>query len=324
MTRRLQRWLLGALCWLLLAGPTQGRSLITEPVTLNTSSGQLYGTLMTPGGKHPPVVLIIAGSGPTDRNGNNPDGAAHNDVLLWLAKDLANQGIASLRYDKRGIAASRNAALDERNLRVEQYAQDAAAWTHWLRSKRRFGQIFLVGHSEGALVASLAAPLCKAAGLALLEGAGRPLDDLLRQQISTRLPPLLLAQANAILTSLKNGQVYEPVNPELMPIFRPSVQPYLISLIRHDPAASLAATQGPVLIVQGSRDAQVSLVDARRLLKARPDAKLVLIKDMDHMLRITPYRDLHQQLPSYNNPNQPIAPQLVSTLVDFIKSHQRH
>lgn len=319
-----RRRLAACLLWLCSAGLAHGQSLLTRPLVLNTGGGRLHGSLMIPQGRGtPPLALIIAGSGPTDRDGNNPEGG-HNDALLRLARGLARQGIASLRYDKRGVAASLAAGAREESLSVEGYARDAASWAAKLRQDPGFSQIVLVGHSEGALVASLAAPQCHPDGLVLIEGAGRPLDQILRQQLRGRLPPELLAHSHSILQTLKSGRLHAQVDPALMPLFRPSVQPYLISLLRQDPARAFASTRAPALILQGDRDAQVGLRDARLLHQARPDASLLIIKNMNHVLRYTAYPDLRRQLPSYNDPEQPIAAELVNALAAFINQDARY
>ena len=169
----------------LLAGLAQAAtpSVLQRPITLNTTTGALYGTLLLPKSKAPvPVVLIIAGSGPTDRDGNNPDGG-RNDSMKRLALILAKNNIASVRYDKRGVAASKPATPDERNLSIESYVADAQAWGQKLKTDPRLGQLILLGHSEGALVASLAAEKAGAAAVISVAGTGRPVDVVLREQI---------------------------------------------------------------------------------------------------------------------------------------------
>lgn len=284
---------------------------------LDTGHGILHGSLMLPQRDHAvPLVLLIAGSGPTDRNGNNP-GGGNNDALRRLATALAQQGIASLRYDKRGVAASYPAAPDERELSVESYVADVLAWSKKLHQDPRFGQLVLLGHSEGALIASLAAPQAKASALISVAGSARPIDQLLQAQLRPRLPPPLRAESNAILQSLRAGQQVKNVSQPLMVLFRPSVQPYLISLFRQDPAAAFAAVQLPALIIQGDHDIQVSPDDALLLKANKMDAKLQIIRGMNHAMRIVPL-ELHAQLASYNNPNLPLARELTESIAQFI------
>src|SRR5690606_3380737 len=135
-----------------------------------------------------------------------------------------------------GIAASRDAGSDERQLSIELYTRDAAAWGRSLKQDPRFSQLILIGHSEGALIASLAADAAGADALISIAGSARPIDQLLRDQLQSRLPPPLLIQSEALLASLRAGQEVAEVPPALEALFRPSVQPYLITLFRQDPA----------------------------------------------------------------------------------------
>jgi len=296
------------------AGPER---LLHRPLELDTGAGVLYGSLLLPQSDSPvPIALLIAGSGPTDRDGNNPMG--RNDSLKRLAQALAKQGIASLRYDKRGIAASRAAGPDERGLSVERYVADAAAWGRKLKADPRFDRLILIGHSEGALIASLAAEQAGADALVAIAGSARPIDQLLREQLQGKLPPPLLAQSEALIDALKAGRTRPEVPRKLMVLFRPSVQPYLISLFRQDPAAAFARLRLPALIVQGRHDIQVGVQDAEALKAAKPDAELALIDGMNHVLRIVPAA-AKQQLASYNDPQLPLARALPERIASFIR-----
>ena len=295
--------------------------VLQRPISLDTGSGQLFGSLLLPQSDKPvPVVLIIAGSGPTDRNGNSADGA-RNDSLKRLAWVLARHNIASVRYDKRGVAASLAATPDERNLTLDAYVSDAVAWGKLLKADKRMGPLIVLGHSEGALVAALAAPQLAPAGVISLSGSARPVDQVIRQQLADHMPPALLLRSNQILDRLKAGQVDADVPGPLQGIFRPSVQPYLISLFRADPAAAFARLTMPALIVQGTTDLQVGVADAERLKQAKPDAELAVIPGMNHVMRIVP-NDVQQQLASYNDPQLPLAAELGSRLVRFIDGLQ--
>lgn len=291
--------------------------VLQRPISLDTGSGELFGSLLLPQSAKPvPVVLIIAGSGPTDRNGNSADGA-RNDSLKRLAWVLARHNIASVRYDKRGVAASLKATPDERNLTLNAYVADAVAWGKLLKADPRFGPLVVLGHSEGALVAALAAPELDPAGVISLSGSARPVDQVIRQQLADHMPPALLLRSNQILDRLKAGQVDADVPGPLQSIFRPSVQPYLISLFRADPATAFARLRMPALIVQGTTDLQVGVADAEKLKQAKPDAELAVIPGMNHVMRIVP-NDVKQQLSSYNDPQLPLADALGRRLVGFI------
>ncbi|MDD0843445.1 alpha/beta hydrolase [Pseudomonas sp. Gutcm_11s] len=303
--------LISGLC---LASP---QAIVRAPIELDTGSGVLHGTLLRPKTEQAvPVALIIAGSGPTDRDGNNPM-AGRNDSLKKLAELLAAQGIASVRYDKRGIAASTAAGPDERQLSLEGYAADATLWGQRLQRDPRFSRLILIGHSEGSLVAGMAAQQAGADALISIAGSSRPVDQVLREQLHERLPGELLADSERILASLKLGIPTSNVPERLQVLFRPSVQPYLISLFRQDPAQVFAGLRIPTLIVQGSHDIQVKVADAERLQAAAPNARLAVIEGMNHVMRIVPM-DLQRQLASYADPQLPLASELSASILAFI------
>jgi len=293
-------------------------SVLLRPIELNTPTGTLYGSLVLPKSDKPvPVVLIIAGSGPTDRNGNNTQGG-RNDSLKKLAWRLAQNNIASVRFDKRGIAQSQPAAPDERTLNLDQYVTDAVAWGNLLKADPRFADVFVLGHSEGALIASLAAPAMDAAGVISIAGTARPVGQVLREQLQrNNMPPGLLQRSVELIHTLESGRTDDNVPKALQVIFRPSVQPYLISLLRYDPAKAFAALKMPALIIQGTHDIQVDVNDARLLKAAKPDADLALIEGMNHVMRIVPM-DMKRQVQSYNDPNQRLSSELGDRIVRFI------
>ena len=293
-------------------------SVLLRPIELNTPTGTLYGSLVLPKSDKPvPVVLIIAGSGPTDRNGNNTQGG-RNDSLKKLAWRLAQNNIASVRFDKRGIAQSQPAAPDERTLNLDQYVTDAVAWGNLLKADPRFADVFVLGHSEGALIASLAAPAMDAAGVISIAGTARPVGQVLREQLQrNNMPPGLLQRSVELIHTLESGRTDDNVPEALQVIFRPSVQPYLISLLRYDPAKAFAALKMPALIIQGTHDIQVDVIDARLLKAAKPDADLALIEGMNHVMRIVPM-DMKRQVQSYNDPNQRLSSELGDRIVRFI------
>ncbi len=311
---------LAALLLLLCTGLAQAAAptVLQRPIDLDTGQGVLHGSLLLPQqATPPPVVLIIAGSGPTDRDGNNP-ASGRLDNLKRLALLLAGEHIASVRFDKRGVAASQPATPDERDLSVERYVADAVAWGRKLKADPRFGPLILLGHSEGALIATLAAEQAGASAVITVAGSGRPVADVLREQLAQRLPPAELARGNTVIDRLQAGQTTLDIPAPLRDVFRPSVQPYLISLLRQDPAAAFARLQMPALIIQGRNDVQVEVADAERLKAAKPDAQLALIDGMNHMLRISP-RDMSQQRDSYRNPGLPLAHELGARIVAFIR-----
>jgi uncharacterized protein len=309
----LKKLVIAALCAAAVATGALARE--TE-VEINGGIGPLKGSLLMPDGNaRLPVVLILPGSGPTDRNSNQP--GLNTDALKRVANELANQGIASLRIDKRGVAASAAAATAEKDLRFDTYVDDAAAWVEFLKQQKRVSRIVILGHSEGALIGSIVSQRPGVAGFVSLAGAGFRAGDVLRRQLSGQLVGDLKTRAFAMIAELEAGRLVANPPAELAALFRPSVQPYLISWFKFDPAAEIAKLKMPTLIVQGTTDIQVGVDDAKALAAAKPDAKLVIIEGMNHVLRAAPL-DRAQNIATYTNPSLPLKPELMPALVAFV------
>jgi alpha/beta superfamily hydrolase len=271
-------------------------------VVLHTGSGDIAGTLTIPvevKGKMP-VALIIAGSGPTDRNGDNP--MMKNEGLQKLAYGLALNKIASLRFDKRGIAESKNAGKTEADLRFEDYINDARSWIEWLRKDNRFSKVFVAGHSEGSLIGMIAAHNT-AQGFVSIAGAGRSADKILKEQLAKQ-PAVVKDSSYPIIDSLVLGKTVANVPKMLFALFRPSVQPYMISWFHYDPQAEIKKLTIPVLILQGTNDLQVTEEDANLLAQSNTKAQLLLIKKMNHIFRIVE-GDRKENLATYISPGLP-------------------
>nr|WP_299381908.1 alpha/beta fold hydrolase [Allomuricauda sp.] len=285
------------------------------PITLKTSSGDIYGSLLLPPQQTPTkVALIIAGSGPTDRNGNYPMGT--NNSLKLLAEGLYDHGIASVRYDKRGIAESKAAGKQESEMRFQDYVEDVVAWIDLLQKDPRFSKVMLVGHSEGSLIGLLAAQQSKVTHYVSLAGAGQTAGDLIREQLKEQ-PPVVLEQAFPILDKLENGELVEDIPQMLFPLFRPSVQPYMISWFAYDPQSEISKLDCPILIIQGTTDIQIKVKDAEQLHSGNPNAKLELLEGMNHVLKSSG-PDRLQNLQTYSNPDLPLFQELVPTIVSFV------
>lgn len=284
-------------------------------VTLKINIDQLYGTLTVPDvAKKCPVALIIAGSGPTDRNGNNP--MMKNNSLKMLAEALAKNGIASLRYDKRGIGESKASAPTESALVFENYTEDAKSWINFLKQDKRFSQLIVIGHSEGSLIGMIAG--AKANKFISIAGAGESADKLLKEQISSKSNKQIEDMTFPIIDSLKSGNKVNKVDPLLNSLFRPSIQPYLISWFKYDPQTEIKKVTVPILILQGNKDLQVSVADAESLSKANKNAELAIVDKMNHVLKIID-GDNKANFESYNNENLPISEELTNKIVSFIK-----
>ena len=289
-------------------------------VILKTSTGEIYGTLAIPNNvKTSPVVLIIAGSGPTDRDGNSPIMGLQTNAYKMLSEGLAKKGISSVRFDKRGIAKSKLAMTSESDVRFETFINDVVAWIALLKSDNRFSKIYILGHSEGSLIGMIAAEQTNTSGFISIAGAGKSADKILQEQLKTKLPPLLLDESNKILDSLKIGKTVSNVNPSLVSLYRPSVQPYMISWIKYDPAKEIGKLKIPVLIIQGTTDLQVTIDDSKLLSAANTNAKLLIIENMNHTLKESD-SDIQKNMATYNNPDLPLKEGLTDDIVNFINS----
>jgi len=291
--------------------------LAGETMTVAVDGDTLYGTLELPAGTEScPVALIIAGSGPTDRDGNNPM-AGTNNSLKYLAEALASRGIATLRVDKRGIGESAGAMISEEDLRFETYIDDAVLWGRELRKNKRFYSLIIIGHSEGSLIGMVACRKLESDGFVSISGAGYPASDVLLTQLEPKLPTELFEQTKSILAQLQRGELVESPPPELYVLFRPSVQPYFSSWLQYDPAEEIAKLQVPSLIIQGSTDIQVSIDNAERLAAADEDAELLVIEGMNHILKNVS-ADIQEQIASYSDPDLPVMTELVGGIATYI------
>ena len=288
----------------------------STPIELQTSSGTVYGTLLVPTNTNTkiPVALIIAGSGPTDRDGNNP--VMKNNSLKLLAESLANKGIASLRFDKRGIGASKQAAKSESDLKFDDYIQDVIGWVNLIKQENLFSKIIVIGHSEGSLIGMNAAK--EANGFISLSGAGNSADFILKDQLSAQ-GKQIQDMCFPIIDSLKAGKLVSNISPILNSLFRESVQPYMISWFKHNPQADLAQLNYPCLIVQGDNDLQVSIKEAQFLASVSDRHKLVIIEKMNHVLKTIDSKDRAVNLAAYSNPTMPISIALTEAIVNYIK-----
>lgn len=289
-----------------------------EDITLNTPTGDIHGKLMLPTAATPcPVVIIIAGSGPTDMDGNNA--GMTNNSLLYLARELAANGIASVRYDKRGIGKSAAAGSREEDLRFDHYINDAAAWADKLGNDARFNKIVIAGHSEGSLIGMVAANRSKTVDAYVsIAGCGTPAYEILEKQLQGQ--PMQIQQESAVICKeLREGRTVEEIPFYFSALYRRSVQPYLISWFAYDPAVEIARLNIPVLIIQGDKDIQVGTEEAAKLYAAQPSASMHIINDMNHVLKHCTTMQQMAQLATYKDADLPIKPELVPLIVEFIK-----
>jgi len=315
--------ILGLTLWLGCLSMTIAASSRETVLHAPGPKGSLEGTY-TDAGKRAdmPVILIIPGSGPTDRDGNNPLGVTAA-TYRYLAQGLADAGISSVRIDKRGQFGSRAAIADPNDVTLGEYADDVAAWIETIKAQTAVDCVWLLGHSEGALVAleSVAQSRSSVCGIILAAASSQPFGDLLRQQLKDNpANATLIDDAFAAIDALEAGKRVDvtALHPALQQLFAPDVQGFLIDLMGKDPAAMIAAVDLPVLILQGERDLQVPAADAVALKAAQPNATLALLPDTNHVLKTVTGNSPADNMATYADPDLPLAPGVVPAIVDFV------
>lgn len=302
-----------------IAQKVKDTAISATNITLHTAKGDIYGTLCVPTtNKKVPVVMIIAGSGPFDRNCNSLPMGIRSDSYKMLADSLLQYNIASLRYDKRGIAESTPAGGKEEDLRFDDMVTDAAGFIDLLKKDKRFSSVTVLGHSEGSLVGMVAVQQSSADKYISLAGAGLPAHVTIKKQLEPQ-GKMLQDICYPLLDSLANGQLVSSAPKTLYSLFRPSVQPYLISWFKYDPRTEIAKLKMPVAIVQGTKDVQISEDEAQLLHKAAVKSLYFPIDGMTHVLKELP-AGMEPGIASYNKPAQPILSSFVQTVVNFINA----
>lgn len=296
----------------------------SEDVSIEVPWGRISATLSQPAEGSDAAVLIVAGSGPTDRNGNS--GLNLNTYAYKMLSDgLVESGYAVLRYDKRAIGGSYISPEDIPALTLDDYVEDAERCVAWLRAQG-FARVYVAGHSEGGSIAIEVAERRRVTvdGLVLLAAPGYPMDQILMGQLSAQLMPAyigLYVTSQSIIGKIKSGVevAVEDIPQELLSLFHPTVQPFLRSSMQRDPCKMIAGCEVPILIITGGRDIQVSVANGTKLLAAAPDAQHVTFENMSHVLKDATSSDRVEQLLSvYTNSEQELTPDLVSTIVEFL------
>lgn len=286
--------------------------LKTEEIALNPL---INGTLITSPQADAPLAIIIGGSGPTDRDGNQQ--MVKNDALKKLAEGLSTQGIATFRYDKRLVAMLRKGNIDEAKIKFDDFVTDLVAVINHFK-EAGYNAITLIGHSQGALVATLAAQQTEVSKIVSLEGAGHSIDIIILEQLASQMP-FLTEEATQAFEKLKNNVKIDSVSPALTTLLRPSLQPFMRSWMLYDPAKELQKLQIPTLIITGSKDLQVSEEEGEILANVAPTAQRLHIEKMNHVLREIEGNALENSK-SYYQPSLPLAPQVITAISDFIKN----
>ncbi|HNB82188.1 MAG TPA: alpha/beta hydrolase [Chitinophagaceae bacterium] len=291
-----------------------------EAMSIHVDSNTLAGTLCLPLIKPTgAVVLIVAGSGHTNRDGNQEPNLMTN-AYQQIAHALAAAGIASLRYDKRGVGES-VFRISEQNLRFDHFIDDAALWIKTLTNDARFRSVIVAGHSEGSLIGMVACEKEKAQAFISLEGAAYPIDEVLKTQLKTAIPDSNYYQLSCrYIDTLKQGIHLTHSDPALGSLFRPSIQDYMINWMKYDPSVEIKKLQVPVFIIQGEHDIQVDTGNGNALKKACPKGEYLLIPGMNHVLKEAP-AERSANFAVYNMPEKEVMKACIDALIAFCRTH---
>ncbi len=301
---------------LLFAGLNLKAQFNVNNMSVAVDTNKLYGSLTMPITDKPcPVMLFIAGSGHTDRDGNQEN--MRTDAYKQLAEKLTQKGIATLRYDKRGVGESLFNMYEE-NLRFDQYIDDAALWIAELKKDERFTKVIVAGHSEGSLIGIVASESIKPDAFISIAGAGRSIDEVLKIQLKEAVPDSnYYIKCCKYLDTLKSGKMLVTPDSALFSLFRPSIQPYMINWIQYNPCVEIKKLKMPVLILQGENDIQVAADNANLLAGANTKATMKFIPGMNHVLKLAE-KDRFKNFSTYSDPNLPVVTEFIDDVADFI------
>ncbi len=290
---------------------SQDASFIIQDIAINNL---IDGTLLIPKNiEKPNLVIIIGGSGPTDRNGNQT--FLKNNSLKNLAEGLSNNNIATFRYDKRIVKQIKQGNIDP-NIMFDDFVTDAISVLGYFKKNNSFNHIFMLGHSQGSLVGMLAAQ-GRADGFISLSGVAQSIDNIVIEQIAKTYPSLS-KDAESVFAYLRKGKKTDNYPMELAPVFNKDIQSFMMNWMQYNPQEEIKKLQMPILIINGTKDLQVEPNEAKLLHEAAPSSTLELIDNMNHVL-VSIEGDNLENSKSYNESFRKIAPQLMETLIRFIK-----
>ncbi|WP_339610403.1 alpha/beta fold hydrolase [uncultured Planktosalinus sp.] len=277
----------------------------------------IEGTLLLPDAeKQSSLAIIIQGSGPTDRDGNQPN--AKNNSLKYLAEGLSKNGIATFRYDKRLVKLARTGKLKEEEISFDQFIEDAEEISTYFQDQNRFKNIIIIGHSQGSLVGMVTAYRNQTDAFISIAGAGQEIDDVIVEQLQ-RQAPALVDDARQSFDDLRVNGIAMNYGEGLASIFRPAIQPFMRTWMLYNPQTEIAKLEIPVLILNGTEDVQVDEEEARLLHIAKPNAEMYLIENMNHVLKEIAEGDTMDNYKSYNETKRPVMPELIDKISGFIK-----
>ena len=280
-----------------------------------TISKHINGTLLTSiDANKPDLAILIAGYGPTDRDGNQNFLKTNN--IKKLAIGLTKNGIATFRYDKRIVKQIRQNNVDK-NLSFDDFVTDAIDVLDYFKNLNQYNKIYIVGHDQGSLIGMLAAK-DKADGFISIAGAGQTIDSVIIEQIE-KTAPQFTADTKRIFNILKSGKTTTDYPVALSSIFNIETQRFFMSWMKHNPVDIISTLNVPTLIINGTKDLQVSEAEALLLKEAAKDASIQIIKNMNHVM-VTIAGDDLENSKSYNESQRPLADGLLEKIISFITS----
>ena len=275
---------------------------------------EINGELIEVNANYSNLVIIVAGSGPTDMNGNNK--LYENNSYKMLAEALKEKEISSYRYDKRGVGKSLGKISSENEIKFYDYVRDLIEIISHFKKLDKFKNITIIGHSEGSLVGMLACQKFNVEGYISIAGPAKTILKTLKRQLSFQ-PGFIQSMSQPILEKLENSELVDSIPPLLMSIFRPSIQSYLIDWDAYDPVKEISKIDIPILIIHGTTDIQVEVEDAIMLNNSSEGSKLQIIEGMNHVFRQASDNRL-LNLQTYGNPELPIDNNMVNIISEFI------
>ncbi|SHJ08624.1 hypothetical protein SAMN04488096_1086 [Mesonia phycicola] len=273
----------------------------------------IEGTLLAPKQQTVPLAIIINGAGPIDRDGNQR--MMENNSIKKLAESLSKKGIATFRYDKRTLKATK-LNIKEKDMRFDDFIEDANSVINRFKPIPNFNKIYIIGHNQGSLVGMVAAQN-NVDGFISIGGAGQPLDSVIIKQIGAQMPGLKENAVSAFKDLREKGKV-KNYSPALETIFKKEVQPFMLSWIKYNPQVELKKLHIPTLIINGDNDFQVNTEEAKKLKAAKPDSKLVIIENMNYIFNIIDKNDDIANQKSYNETHHQISTELIEEISNFI------
>ncbi len=275
-------------------------------------SNWIDGSLIVPNSGSNQLAIIIGGSGPTDRDGNQNFMKTNN--LKKLAQQLAQNGIATFRYDKRIVKQIKTNTVDQ-NIKFDDFVSDAMAVVKYFKTQKIFEQVYIIGHSQGSLIGMLAAQQ-NVDGFISLAGAGQSIDAVIIEQVE-KTASMFTEDTKRAFGVLRSGQKTTDYPPALASIFDSSVQEFMMSWMKYDPAVAIKRLDIPILLINGTKDLQVSIAEAELLHDASEKSELKLIDNMNHVLFVISGDD-QENAKSYNDHNGKISETLIKDIVGFI------